>query len=185
MSWGGIIAVQNVYQLEFQGISNPNDTILNGDMGEYLEGIYSPLQLLTEQNLTFIDFQVVNETQAYTLPLGLWPTLVQGQHTADVTATGVALLVRAVTAVQGSQGRKFFGTFTELSITNALVIATHVAALALAAAAWISPFTGTASGGLYQPGLFTGTPKTFKPFTQAIIGSIPSYQRRRRQGRGI
>lgn len=104
---------------------------------------------------------------------------------ADPCAPGVAVLSYFNTGIPRRQLRKYFGGLAESAFDadgniNATVLAAHADLAGNLIIPW-AQLNGTWQYGGYQ----TGVPGSFVAPESAVTTSNPSYQRRRRRGRGI
>lgn len=96
---------------------------------------------------------------------------------------GVAALVKFLTGIGKTYGRKFIGMFAEGAQSDGVLVAGVLTALEAFAAVLLSTISGTTSGTL-QPGVMSKPNAAFVPFTVYDVASQMAYQRRRRPGTG-
>ena len=104
----------------------------------------------------------------------------------EPAAWGVAGLINAKTTDPDVSGKKYVPGLHQQNIVDALFISAWVTALGNFAADWVTPFTGATSGADWVPGVWSPTRSNFYAASGTVlIPTIPSYQRRRKQGVGI
>lgn len=105
---------------------------------------------------------------------------------AEAMPRGTALLINAKTTDPDVSGKKYIGGLTVNDIADGLLTSTIITAAASFAVDWYDPFTGTVSGALWTPGIWSVKNTNFFMLTgTVIIGSVVAYQRRRKRGVGI
>jgi hypothetical protein len=81
--------------------------------------------------------------------------------------------------------KKFWAGFIADGLVDGLWSSAQLIALASAAVAWVTPFTGATSSEVYTPGTYSEKHEEFISFVGFIIDNIPGTQRRRKPGVGI
>jgi hypothetical protein len=178
------VTVQNVYYCKVTQAGGIDDGDVLDDMGDWMDDVYTPVQLAMPDDATFEEIKITNVTADVDIGTTSFPTLTQGNASGEPYAPGVAGLVLAFTDKLRHTGRKFFGPFNEGSLTNGLFSTLNVGRMVDAAVEAYTPFTGT-SGGTYQPVIVDRTTGEGRGVTSVQATSNPAYQRRRRLGRGI
>jgi hypothetical protein len=175
--------IQNVFYMHYAGGSPISDDDAIDDMGEYLEGGYSELVSRLADDVTFLDYRVVNLTADVDLGYNPWPVLTAGTNVNDTLMPGVAGLIRALTSNPGHEARKFVGPFSEGNTLNGTYQAGLVTALGDAGDAWYSPFLSTL-GNSWQPVVYDRETTQKRVPVSVVASGNPAYQRRRRVGTG-
>lgn len=185
----GTNIAQNVYYLKFldDGGSNADQDVVD-DIVDYLDTIYNAIKNQISDTVT------LGEVKVYMWDtVGLdWDEIGSNSMTITMLDTGhmlphgVAPVVTGRTVDPDVNGRKFFPGYGENSTTASTLNGTALTALLIAAALWITPFVGSASGSTFDPGVWSTVQVVFKKFVDHIIvNAIIGYQRRRKPGVGI
>lgn len=180
---------QNVFYVKFldDGGSNADQDVVD-DIADYLDALY--LAVADEMS----DQVVLNEVKCY-----LWDTVgldwdeigsaaltITPNDTGHMLPHGVAAVVTGRTVDPDVNGRKFFPGYGENSQIESTLNGAAITALLVAAAIWVTPFVGTATGSTFDPGVWSVVQVAFKKFVDHIIvNGIMGYQRRRKPGVGI
>jgi hypothetical protein len=180
---------QNVFYATFNdtGGSNADQDVVD-DLVDWLGEIYGDLAAQMKDTI------LGGECKVYEWDtIGLdWDEL--GSNTLDITPSngsemlphGVAAVVTGRTFDADVNGRKFFAGFGEDQSTASSVGAAALTALLLAAAEWVTTFTGAATGSTFYPGVWSVVQEAFRRFVDNIIvNGFYGYQRRRKPGVGI
>ena len=115
---------------------------------------------------------------------GAW--IYAGGQTIEQLPRGVAALINARTTDPDVQGKKYIPGITEGGLTDGLWQAALITQLVNFADDWLTAFVGGTSGGSWTPGVWS--PKNTNFFAasgDALIPTIPAYQRRRKRGVGV
>jgi hypothetical protein len=183
MEWDGVEDVLNIYQFQLQSPASVTEAGVISDLTDFLDSAYDVLKLFLTTLLTFKEIRLLNKTQDVILGTFPWPTLVAGTGATDTQAPGVCALINFTTTKPRVSPRKYLGVFTEGALgANGAFGPSVVAALAI--------FAGLFIGDIVQPnGTYLygyDSPKTlqFETPNGVSTGSVPAYQRRRKQGRG-
>ena len=175
--------VQNVFHCDCVNDNSASQTDLRDDLADYLETVYDSLISGFIDDTTFDGIDIFNVTQDNPEPSVAWPTLTVGGSSGESLPEGVAALVLGRTAVSKVQGKKYFGVYDESAITDGVWNSGALTNLGLAAADYITPFTG-GSGATWDPGVFSRATMAFTPFSEASVNNVAAYQRRRKRGVG-
>lgn len=175
--------IQNVFFMHYAGGSPISNADAVTDMGEYLEDGYTEINPKLADDVTYLDYRVVNVTTGVDLGYNPWPTLVQGSNVNDTLMPGVAGLIRILTGDVKHEGRKFTGPYSEGNTLNGNYQPGVVTAMADAGAAWFSPFLSSL-GNSWQPVIVDRTTGQERVPTSVVASNNPAYQRRRRVGSG-
>lgn len=178
------VTVQNVYHLQITGPSNPSDSDVLDDMGEYLEDVYTELLEELPDSMTFDEYSVQNVTADVSLGASAWPSLTVGSNAGDTLPAGNAGLLLARTKSPGHHGRKYWGPMSEPSVDGGQANALALTRLTAAGQEAYSPFTSTNSYN-YNPVIYDGVLGIGRDVTEWEADADIAYQRRRRPGRGI
>jgi len=154
------------------------------DMAVWMGTIFTPLIPVITDQIVYDVVNIDNITQDVKVGDTTLVSPISGALTDHLLPTGVALVVRGLTKTLRTQGRKFFGGFTEINASGSAFNAAVLTAGASSGLAWITPFTSGTSSNQYTPGLWSYSKVRFTTFTEAVVNSIPGYQRRRKQGVG-
>ncbi len=153
------------------------------DIQDYMEDIYELVEpKLSDEMLT--DFLTLsNVTQVTTFGAMAWQLALQGDVTTEVTAPGVTCLAWARTLKPRVQIRKYWGVFCEVDMQDGLWSSSLRAACLSAMVVHIQPYS--AGPALTLQGVaYNRTLDTHVLPLSATTSQEPSYQRRRRRGRG-
>lgn len=114
---------------------------------------------------------------------------IDGANVTDLSAHGVAALVKIMTAKNRRQARKYVPGIIEATITDGVIAPATVTDLALFGAALDSDLTAgslTLDFGVFSTDPLSPWYETFSAAIQTVQASgNPAYQRRRRPGTGI
>jgi len=110
---------------------------------------------------------------------------VTGQVSGDRLPHGVAAYTQAKTTDPDVSAAKYWTGFCEVSQANGVWAAGTLTDLGLTAAAWIAGDTGSASGAVFEAGVWSVKNENFYAFNgNLVVNAIPAYQRRRKPGVG-
>lgn len=177
-------AIENVFQLRNDGPGSVVDSLVDDDLGDWLETLYSELVPYQTGNVAYDSFIVHNVTQDITYDSFAWPTLTAGSNSSQALPPGCCLLVGLNTLVPRVHGRKYFGQFGEDTQAGGGWGAGLLTAGATIAAAMVGSFIGSVSANTWLPGV-TSKDGDFWAFETARVSATCAYQRRRRPGVGI
>lgn len=180
---------QNVYNCKVTGAGAPwDDQDIIDDIEDWLDDMYANM------TTTMSDEINGNEVIVYKYdPVGAdWDEVGSNawsynpSNVTDELPRGVAGLVRLWTVDPDVQGKKYIPGLTEISLVEGLWSSGLIVSLLALAADWYLPFTGTASGASFTPGIWSVASSVFQAAVDHIAAStIPAYQRRRKRNVGI
>lgn len=163
--------------------SSVPDTELQDDIPEMMNEIYSQINGVIDNELTYDAIRIFNVTGNQDLGIHAWPVLTTGSTAGETLPLGVAALLTLPTDIPKVRGRKFFGGIVESVCTNGVFISNVTDALADIAALVTVPYITAGHANAWVFGIPT-LANGFQAFNSGLISSIPSYQRRRKQGVG-
>ena len=185
MSLLNSIDVVNVWHAKLLSETTPTNAEVLEDMAERLDDQYAILAPSLTTSLAFTEIQAYGLNP--TVPLGVtsWPTLTTGDNdTADMLVTGAAALIKFSTEALRGQGKKYIGGLTEGQIAGGIISgATLLSALVTFAAMSSSAFV-SANGNTWRWGIYREATGSFWRYVEAIVSTVPAYQRRRKLGVG-
>jgi len=176
-------AVQNVFHVRNTG----SDTATGGAataIGQWLESIYSEIEGVLNEDVTFQSFNVLLLETGEALGEFAWPTLTSGGAIgAQLPATDCVLSLMR-TGFSKRVGRKYWGPFSVQAQSDGLFDATTVAACQAATLAASTSFVATNGvnllGVIFNFALGAGV-----PIVQVATSGLARSQRRRARGIGI
>lgn len=175
--------VVNVYHVRYDGAVGTAWPAVITAAQTYLDVIYQALKVQLSNTMDSAAISVANMTQSTTTGSVAWPTPWVGSVAGDSTAPGVCCLAWGRTYTPRVQIRKYFGVFGESGLTGATWVGAVQAAALAAMVYHIAPQavtgTWTLTGVAYNRTLGTATDAA-----SADTSAEPTYQRRRRRGRG-
>lgn len=180
---------QNVYNTVVSGAGGPYDeSDVTDDMLEWVEDMQAPL--VTSQS----DEIDGSEVRVYVYDavdddwdeIGSTSWTYNPSNVGEQLPRGVAFLINCKTSDPDVNGKKYLPGGTESNVTDGLVNAGMLAAIAAYSVLWVGPFTGSTSSADFTPGVWSPTRTNFYQMTEQVITpTIPAYQRRRKRGVGI
>lgn len=174
--------VQNVYHLQYLGVTTLDSSVVNGIAG-VLDDAYDYIDLFISDNVGFDTIEVWNITQNRLLDEVNWPTLVSGGGVDSALPTQVSALALFNTAVANSQGRKYLPVFTEAeNLGGGIISSAALAAIALFIAELLGEVVlpdGECYFGNWNPTL-----ARFADWVSGYISDRMQTQRRRTVGHG-
>lgn len=181
----------NVYYAVANFASTGADADVYAAVNDWLDDSYSDLNAHISNTFSPVDLKIdvvefIGGVLTITRNLGLWPfiqTAFNPTGAGDTLPPGVALLVKFLTTVGKTYGRKFIGGLIEASQNGGV----PTGLLPAAAAAYATKILGgaiVAATGTLDPGVMSERSDSFVPFTSADMGGTLAYQRRRRLGTG-
>lgn len=183
LSYENVHEIANVYHCLVTGGADKTFTEIVDDIQEYCDGLVQDLDTLFNTNILADKISVANVTQGLVFGAIDWGVFTQGGSAADPTAVGVCCLAYARTYVPRVQIRKYYGVFGETQMTDGVWAATVRDACATAMAYHITPQTLT--DGLILLGVAYNRNLLSYTLGQSVVTAAePTYQRRRRRGRG-
>lgn len=184
LKFNGTIDIINVYHYVMLSASDSSDEDAMDAIAEYFALAYEPLADIIPNNVTADTIKVFNITQNRLIGEGEWFVwFVGGAVSTSSAPLGVCSLLRLLTHAAGVQGRKFIGAIASSFIDDdGLLVAGAVAIMAEYGAKLLLPlYIGTGHARLYLLNRITGVANRV---WEVVAGSIPAYQRRRKQGVG-
>lgn len=186
LSYSNQATIMNVFDVVVTAppVGGDEDLSFMIDAADWLDQAYTPLAGDYASTVTFVEVRGYDVTADAPLPAVGWPNLTVGEATAEVNALGVAALVLFRTAAARVIGRKFIGPVLVNAIDETLIISsviTHLVSFGIVIGAGIhnGPNDTQATFGIMDKFAALHT------VTDIIASSIPAYQRRRKQLRGI
>lgn len=185
LSFNNVSAIRNVYHVRSNDVETATDAAIVDDIAEYMSLMYAEIEGLISNNVTAETVQVVNLTADRDMGEVPWTLdFAGGTATSDTYALGVAAVLRLLTGYRGHQGRKFLGALAEGLIgDDALFVSSALLMLASFAAMLLQPIEILDS--LLYFSVYDRIHGVARQITEVVINSVPGYQRRRKQGRGI
>lgn len=174
-------SILNVYHM-VSASSVPDDEVIQ-DAQVGLDDLYQLVNAEIDNQLSYNSIRVFNVTDNQDLGIHDWPTLVAGAADAQCLPLGVAALLTLPTSVPKVRGRKFFCGFSEGAQADGVWGSGVVDSLNDIGAFMLTPMLGDASGEFWRFGVPTSI-GGFQLFASSLVGNIPAYQRRRKQGVG-
>lgn len=176
--------IENVYHVRITSAGPIDDTDLQDAAAEFLEDIYTEINSRISDEQLYNSINIFNYTNQQVFGSISWPSLTAGLNTGDLLAPGVSALAIGRTGVSRRVGRKYFGVFTEDSITDGFFSAATIVDIADAAEIAYGPYTAT-NGVEFEGGVYDRVNIIFRTILDVTATGNPAYQRRRRQGTGI
>lgn len=180
----------NVHYYRCTTASTQTDASLLADFEDELGTIYSNMNAQFTNTADPLDVKVdivefVGGKETIIRNLGTIPltTNTVPGATGEPLPPGVAALVKLLTGIGKTYGRKFLGMLTESAQNSGVLNAGTITALEVVAAAILNGITFSASGDA-ESGVMSKRSTQFEAFTAYDIGSQMAYQRRRRPGTG-
>lgn len=149
----------------------------------YMEVIYNGLEVQLNDHIDSSSITIANVTQATTIGSVAWGTPWQGDESGEPTAAGVCCFTWGRTYTPRVQIRKYFGVFGEVGMVDAAWSGTVRAACEAAMTYHIAPHL-IAGGWTFTGVAYNRTLATYVEAVSVESSPEPSYQRRRRRGRG-
>jgi len=172
----------NTYHMQYSGPTEDDVTVFGAARG-WLEDLYGTFDDLLPDSTTFESIVGYNITQGIPLGEEPWVTLSTGGAVGDPLAPQLAPLIRFVTKVAKSQGRKYLPYLTEASSELfGLVNGTTLTALVSLASQAIQD--RVAGEGTMSMGNWNKDLARFAEWTSAIVDTAMRTQRRRFPGVG-
>lgn len=183
------VIAQNIFYCLFNdtGGSNDDQDVVD-DLTDWLDNMYTNL-------ITFIsDDMALQISTVYIRDLvgDDWDELGTGIPTVTFTDTdtivphGVAPLVHAFSTDPDVRGSKYLPGFADTDVTESSISGGAVTALLALCADWVLSYVGAATGGDFDPGVWSPTNNAFYKFIDKfVVNGQVAYQRRRKPGVGI
>lgn len=179
----GLYEVTNVWHLICGGTTPLSFEDATGDIQEYMDLLMDDLDTQFTNNQFADHIEVQNVTTDDVFGSIDWDTYAQGGHTGDHLPLGVCVFAWGRTRKPRVQIRKYFGVFTEEQIVGGVWQAGVLGAVNSAMAVHIDNQTMT-DGLTLQGVAFNRVTKVATLATSHASSAKPSYQRRRKRGRG-
>ena len=184
-----LVIAQNIYYAVFRdtGGSNDEQDVVD-DVTDWIDNIYTNLIAICSDDLA------LQITTVYVRDLvgGDWDELGTGIPTVTFTDPdtivphGVAALCHAYTTDPDVRGSKYFPGFADSEVTASFVSGGGLTALLAVCADWVLEYVGSATGGDFEPGVWSPTNGAFYQFIDSFVANgVVAYQRRRKPGVGI
>lgn len=176
--------VQNVYHFKHDGDSSLDSAPVVAGLRTFIDDAYAELNAVTADGLFYDTINIFNLTQDEPLGEYSWPTLTQGAESAtDAYTTQAAALVKFLTEVARSQGRKYIAGLVEGQVSTGGVISTalQTALGNFATELFTFPIVG---GQEFILGNYNAALARFAEWSSAVIADRLATQRRRRAGTG-
>lgn len=183
------VIAQNIFYAVFNdtGGSN-NDQDVVDDVTDWVDDMYTNILAFISDTMTL---QLVR-VYVRDIPGNDWDELATGTPTAvfadvdTIVPHGVAALVHAFTSDPDVRGSKYIPGSADVEQTASSLSGGFLTALLAYCADWVTAFVGAATGGDFDPGVWSPTQVDFFPMVDHFIvnGSV-GYQRRRKPGVGI
>lgn len=173
----------NVFEAFHTGVSVVADLDVMDDVATWLEALYTVLQPLMSDTLTFETYEVVNITTDTLIGEAAWPTLTAGGDVTTPSPMQCAALVRFPSNYMGSQGRKFIPGLTEGELgSNGLLTPAWQTALASFGLLVLSGLN--IDGQLFLVGKDNVDKARFSTWQSYVVNDRAATQRRRVPGVG-
>ena len=183
MSYENVFELTNVYHCLVTGGGDKAFSEIIDDIQEYMDAIMADIDTLLLDECRANYLSVANPTQGLVFGSIEWGAFAQGGASADPTAVGVCCLGYARTLAPRVQIRKYYGVFAETQMAAGLWSSAVRTAIVTLMGYHILPQTMT--DGLVLMGVaFNRTLKTYQLGQSVTTSAEPTYQRRRRRGRG-
>lgn len=154
-----------------------------GDVQEYMDDLYDYIDTYIHNTQLADHLTLANVTQDTVYGALDWGVFAGGSESQDKTAPGVCLLTWARTLKPRVQVRKYWGVFSEVNMTGGLWLTTIQTQCRAALQYHINE--NTLTDGLELGGVaYNRTLGTYTDPVSVASSGEPSYQRRRKRGRG-
>lgn len=185
LNFNGIAAIRNVYHARVAVEVPGTDQDAVDDIALFMGVMYNEIADLLPNNVAAEGVDVKNLTTGLAMGTAPFGDGFTGGTTSNVpTPLGCAAVIRLVTNVVGSQGRKFLGPLSYAAITDDAILITSAMVKLAAFGLWllqeIEMGVGSANFVVYDR-----IHHTVGGIVQIIVNGIPGYQRRRKQNVGI
>jgi len=176
--------IQNVFYVRNNNGDPADDASVMIAAEEFLEDLYGDINPYISEQVTYNYINVFVPTGQQALGSFAWPSLTVGTATGEVTAPGVCQLSYARTGISRRIGKKYWGAFSEAHIANGVWDSAQTLLTQLAAqktwGTFVTSFGLSLTGVIYDR--LTGQGRGA---LSIVTSTIPAYQRRRKQGRGV
>jgi hypothetical protein len=172
----------NTFHMQYSGPTEDDVTVFGAARG-WLEDMYNTIDVWMPDSTVFESIIGFNVTQGIPLGEEPWLTVTTGEATGDPLAPQLAPLIRFVTKVAKSQGRKYLPYLTEASSELfGLVSGTTLTSMISYAAQAVQD--RVAGEGTMSMGNWNSDLARFAEWTSAIVDTAMRTQRRRFPGVG-
>lgn len=184
MSLGGN-DIQNVYHVQNGGMSTIPDATALAGLADWIDDAHVDINPSIASGVSYDTIEVFNVTQDYSLGDTTWTTLAIGGDggASTVYAPQAAALVKFLTDVARSQGRKYIGGLTEDGVGTAGALEAIVLTRLLNYAGQLLS-EPVLSGNQIKVGNWNPTLARFVQWGSALAADYLATQRRRRYGTG-
>jgi len=189
-----LVVANNVfyYQLEDELAEGPTDNAILNAMQGQLQAIYEEIKgaMVDEAEAVDVDVDVIEwdgDSWENVENLGNRAIGKVGVATADMSPHGVAALLTGTTQRPQTRGRKFWSGIAEDMFTDSDAGGSLLTFLLNTGIQWLTEKLIAGTSARLVPGVVGqsgGAAGTFLPLLTAVVGSLASYQRRRKPGVG-
>lgn len=183
LSFEGVFDVVNTFHVEVVDGGGIEWASASVRIQLYLDELYDEIKGSLSVNMGTNAISVANVTQVTTLGSIPWSPTWAGTGAGENTAPGVCLFAWGRTLTPRVQIRKYFGVFPEGALTDGFFITAPRVAVQALMDLHIAEVL-TAGGTVFQGVAYNRLLDTFKRAVSADTSAEPSYQRRRKRGRG-
>ena len=179
------IQMRNVFN--FRMLSSQTDTQVRESALLFWDDFYGPYWAFVPGDYVGVQAQVSNLTQVTEFD----PVLINEAGSSPLAANAqmppaASILLTAYTGVAGRRGRKFLPGIDEaFTGQGVLTNTTFLTALASTAAAWLLGLVTVSNVAIAEPGIIRRDTGAFLPIGSAVVRTLLSYLRSRKQGVGI
>lgn len=167
----------NVIHMQCRVQTAVTDQDVVNNIGEVIEIIFDPMRLEISNTLQYTVLEMKNITQDILLGVTAWPTFVQGASAAAPTSPQVVALSIMKTNKSRVAGRINWAGIPENKVTEGLLVATTLAAMATVQTNLLTDLIGTLS--VYAYIVFNREFGTFN-LPNGSLSVIPTRTQRRR-----
>lgn len=186
LSAGLTSTVMNVYHLEVTDLADggTNEFEIMTDIAAWMDGCYNAIAAMYSTDVTAVEIRGYNETEDFPMPTVFFPSFTGGTFSGETAPYGVCAQLVLRTGVSRVVGRKYLGPLAEQAFTDGLLNTDILDDIIAYAAALAEGVTGAAYDNFARFGIAAAS-GVVHGVTGFSIASVPAYQRRRKQGRGI
>lgn len=120
LAWNGASDILNRFVLQVTDTNSAPDGDILSDVVNWIEDLYDSIDSAIANNVTFNDLIGRNLTQHTVFGTFGWPTLTAGAQTAEAINPALSVFVYSGTDIPNVQGRKWWGSFTEVENVDGL-----------------------------------------------------------------
>ncbi len=183
MLFEGIHEITNVWHVRCLLPVADDISVVDADIQEYLDQLYGNITSTLANDCVVDSISIANVTTAQVFGSIAWGAWGGGSNVGEVTAPGDCLLAWGRTYTPRVQLRKYLGVFTVGDMANGLWNGTVRGQCQTMMAEHIVPFV-SAGVSTFQGVAYNRLLDSYTEGTSATTSAEPSYQRRRRRGRG-